>query len=394
MLKNSLKKIPCCGICEQKLFHPLWRLPKLPLTERFGSYCPEKKLAFDQTLVICKNCGHVQLENQLNPELLYTSQDYSFRTAESASSRSSVAFFTEFLNKIASHSFLSFLDIGGNDLYLAKQIGDKAKERYVIDPICQELDGKTIEGIQIYGRFIEEIDLSTHLSPPDLVACRHTLEHIANPRKVLFQLFQECHPDCLYVFEVPCFENLVEGLRFDAVFHQHYHYYDLVSFKRLLWETGGEYLSHSYNHRGSCGGALLITFRRAKKQQEKPILDVSQRINSFMDRIRSFEQSMQLQGASLKQLPTQIFGYGASLMLATLAYHLKTDLSQLTCILDDDPLKDGWTYENVPVTVRHPSKVNPPPNSSYLITSLENTRPIFKRIQDFHPRRILMPLIA
>jgi hypothetical protein len=81
-------------------------------------------------------------------------------------------------------------------------------------------------------------------------------------------------------------------------------------------------------------------------------------------------------------------------MLATMAYHLQTDFSQLDCVLDDDVSRDGATYENIPVTVRHTAKVAPAPNSSYLITSLENIRPIFRRILELNPRRILVPPVS
>lgn len=93
----------------------------------------------------------------------------------------------------------------------------------------------------------------------------------------------------------------------------------------------------------------------------------------------------------LDALPGPVYGYGASLMLATPGYHLQTDFSQLTCVLDDDVARDGATYENIPVTVRHTAKVAPAPNSSYLITSLENIRPICRRILELTPRRILVP---
>ena len=96
----------------------------------------------------------------------------------------------------------------------------------------------------------------------------------------------------------------------------------------------------------------------------------------------------------LDALPQPVYGYGASLMLATLGYHLQTDFSQLTCVLDDDPARDGATYEIIPVTVRNTAKVAPEPNSSYMITSLENIRPIFRRILELTPRRIVVPLIV
>ena len=69
------------------------------------------------------------------------------------------------------------------------------------------------------------------------------------------------------------------------------------------------------------------------------------------------------------------------------------DSEQIDCVLDDDASRDGATYENVPVTVRHTAKVAPAANSSYLITSLENVRPIYRRILELTPRRLLVPLI-
>ena len=81
-------------------------------------------------------------------------------------------------------------------------------------------------------------------------------------------------------------------------------------------------------------------------------------------------------------------------MLTRYAYHLKTDLSMLECILDDDPDKDGTGYVNLPCQIRDSARVEIPADSSFLITSLENIRPIFKRCLEFQPRRILVPTIS
>ena len=66
---------------------------------------------------------------------------------------------------------------------------------------------------------------------------------------------------------------------------------------------------------------------------------------------------MILMREELDALPGPVYGYGASLMLATLGYHLQTDFSQLECVLDDDPERDGITYENIPIGVRHTEKL-------------------------------------
>lgn len=389
-----MKPIQYCGICESSKLNTLWELPALPLTERFGKYDASAKLSFDQKLLMCQGCGHVQLGYQLSPEVLYTHTNYSFRTGESKSAIAGTAFFINFLNQIApDRQFRSLLDVGGNDLYLARQLKGRAAERCVVDPICGPIDGQTVEGIKVFGRMIEKVNLSQDIARPDLVACRHTLEHVSAPAQVIRQLFEECSADCLYVFEIPCFENLVEGMRFDAIFHQHYHYYDIVAFRRLLSECGGEYLGHAYNHQGSCGGAMVIAFKKAKSVQSESV-DLAQRTEWVIGRLAAYQQQMAVASQMLKQMPKKVYGYGASLMLAMLSYHLNTDFNELECVLDDDQSKNGMTYENVPVVVKHPDTEKPPQNSCYIITSLENARPIYRRIQDFKPRRILMPLIS
>lgn len=383
-----------CGISGTNNFHSLWKLPALPLTERFGTFAPGIPLAFDQELLISHPTGHVQLRYQIDPKILYSSSDYFFRTSNSSTSRKSVEFFLSYLNEYRQdHIFKSAVDVGGNDLFVARGLIELSMNTSVVDPICSELDGRMIDGINVIGKFVEDIDFSSDLPRADLVVCRHTIEHISNPRELIDQWFQQCDPECLYVVEVPCYENLNEAMRFDAIFHQHYHYFDLTAFKQLIWECGGEYLSHIFNHQGSCGGALIIIFRRAKTIQLKPYIDINSRIERFERRIAQYKLHMEIMGELLVALPKPVFGYGASLMLSTLGYHLNTDFSELDCLLDDDPSRDGATYENIPVTVRHTALVKPPPNSSYLITSLENIRPIYRRIQELSPRRILVPFI-
>jgi hypothetical protein len=233
--------------------------------------------------------------------------------------------------------------VGGNDLYLAKQMVGRIPDRCVVDPICASIDGQTVDGIKVFGRMIENVNLSQDITRPDLVVCRHTLEHVSTPKQVICQLFEECASDCLYVFEIPCFENLVEGMRFDAVFHQHYHYYDLVTFRRLLAECGGKYLCHTYNYQGSCGGALLIAFRKAHWVQ-KDSADISRRAEWISDRLAIYQQQMRVTSQLLKQAPKNVYGYGASLMQAMMGYHLNTDFNELECVLDDDHSKNNLTY--------------------------------------------------
>ncbi|MDX2187687.1 MAG: class I SAM-dependent methyltransferase [Opitutaceae bacterium] len=373
-------------------FQILWALPDLPLTEKFGRYSPEHAVGYDQALVISRTTGHVQLLHQLPPATLYTESAYSFRTGESAKSRQGVAFFLDFFRRYThGNRFRSIVDVGGNDLYVARAMQSFGDCCTVIDPICAAQDGEIVDGIRIIGRLMEQVDLRTDMPPPDLVICRHTLEHVSDPESVVRQWFRQTTRECLFFVEVPSLECLRESLRFDAIFHQHLHYFDLDSLSHLIWRCGGEVFAHAINRDGSCGGNLLIAFRKADSPERPSPVSVQAKIEAMLREIAHFDAQMATIANRLSSLPKPIFGYGAGLMLATYAYHLKSDLSQLDCILDDDPFKNGGGYENLPVKIALPSLRLPPPGASYLITSLENLRPIAKRIFDLVPARILVP---
>ncbi len=94
-----MKAISKCGISGAEDFHSLWKLPGLPLTERFGPYDPNHDLAFDQELLISLPTGHVQLRNLVQPNLLYDSKNYSFNTGNSEKSRRDVSFFCAYLQQ-------------------------------------------------------------------------------------------------------------------------------------------------------------------------------------------------------------------------------------------------------------------------------------------------------
>jgi hypothetical protein len=385
--------ISSCAVCCHPALDVIWDLPKLPLTEKLGIFDAKKELCKDQKLLICEHCGHVQLGKQISPQTLYSPSEYSFRTSQSNTARHGTQLFFKFFERIKGpNQFHSLLDIGGNDLFLAKMT--QCQDRCVIDPVGANEDGQIIDGVKVIGKLIEHVDFKKEGLQPDLIFCRHVLEHVSKPKELLDRLFQECDPNALYVFEIPCFENLMEANRFDAIFHQHYHYFDLGSFQRMIAEAGGLYIDHVYNRQGSCGGALLIAFRKAKTKVSFDIHDLKLRKEKINQAIREYKSQARLISSQLQKLNKNIYGYGASLMLATLGYHLNTDFSELICILDDDQQKDNIGYQNIPVKVRYTGSIKIEPNANFIITSLENTRSIFKRISELSPRRVILPLVC
>jgi len=384
-----------CAICDSSNLNIAIDLPGLPLT---GIYCQEAMKGpikgIDQRLLICVKCGHIQLLEYISPAVLY-SDNYSFRTSFSVTARQGTSFFLSALNEIVPNKhFNCVLDLGCNDLYLLEQLQGRANVRIGIDPVwASREDQGNDKSITIIGDAIENVDLHLALKTlPDLIVCRHTLEHIYEPRLVLQQLFDVADENTLFLFEVPGFEALVYRLRFDQIFHQHLQYFTIASFRQLLQEVGGVYVSHWENYHD--WGSLLVAFTKKGKRQKQydkiiePMFDIS----AIRKRYAIFRRELSTVNDILKSLKgTIVYGYGAARMLPILAYHLNNDLSSLTALLDDHGVKDGLYYWNLPLIIRHTATITDIGAASIFITAVDSVKPILGKLLTQRPRHIIYP---
>jgi len=392
--KSDVRSRRQCALCGSARLQTVISLPGYPLTGRFSKRKMGKRPAgINQRLLLCGQCGHVQLGSRISPRVLYDAR-YSFRTSASAKARAGTEFFLNFLKSVApKRKFRSVLDVGCNDLYLLRRLAGKAKYRAGIDPIWEGKEKKAAgKGIVVIGGSVEGTDLNRMLpAPPDLVVCRHTLEHIDFPAVVLKKLLDAAADNALFVFEVPGFDTLFERLRFDQISHEHLQYFSLAVFTKLVQSLGGAVLGHRVNRHD--WGALVIAFQKKKAPQGKGRMkgvpyrgnDIRKRYQTFCAHMAGVRKTLDLNKGK------EICGYGAANMLPVLAYYLKSDMSFLKAVLDDDPQKKGWHYWNLPLAVRHSKGVDLS-QVSVMITAVDNAQPILQKLLQNRPKDIVYPL--
>jgi len=250
-----------------------------------------------------------------------------------------------------------------------------------------------ISNIKIVGLTIEDATDQVADFSPTIVLARHTLEHIQDPLAVLMNLFLGTNSDTVFIFEVPFLNNLASSLRFDAVFHQHVHYFDLASVRQLAWSAGGRVLDSAVNHSGSNGGSLLFAIAKGRVQELQETVNVSRKELWLRNQISAFNTQMQTIGIILDELDSPARGFGAGLMLSTLDYHLGGRVSSLLEIMDDDHSKHGLQYKNVDVRVVSTRHSPVEKDGVFLVTSLESSRAIFNRLANLGVRKIIAPIV-
>ncbi|OGL41486.1 MAG: hypothetical protein A3C43_01325 [Candidatus Schekmanbacteria bacterium RIFCSPHIGHO2_02_FULL_38_11] len=382
-----------CAVCNNENLIEIMSMPELPITGLFS----KKKHAdfsegFDQALLWCPECGHGQLRNQINPEILYDSQKYTFRTSLSTTAQHGTEIFLDYLKTLIPNKKIEcIIDVGCNDLYLLNKMKSFGKTRIGIDPIwTSKKPDNDDQNLHVIGGALEDIDLEKALPcKPDLIVCRHTLEHIFDPQTVLKKLIDCSTANTLFLFEMPGFESLITKGRFDQVFHEHLQYFSLSSLSVLLEKCGAELIGFTENYHN--WGALIVAFRKKTSKQKRfkfPFAkeDIERKRNLF------FSQMDNTRKILFEFKNTHIYGYGAALMLPVLAYHLKTDLSFLKAVIDDDKEKDDLFYANLPVQVQHSNKIENTNGLTIFVTAIDNIKPIMTKLFAFRPKHIIYPL--
>src|SRR3989338_4143518 len=260
-----------CAVCNNENLIEIMSMPELPITGLFS----KKKHAdfsegFDQALLWCPECGHGQLRNQINPEILYDSQKYTFRTSLSTTAQHGTEIFLDYLKTLIPNKKIEcIIDVGCNDLYLLNKMKSFGKTRIGIDPIwTSKKPDNDDQNLHVIGGALEDIDLEKALPcKPDLIVCRHTLEHIFDPQTVLKKLIDCSTANTLFLFEMPGFESLITKGRFDQVFHEHLQYFSLSSLSVLLEKCGAELIGFTENYHN--WGALIVAFRKKTSKQKR-----------------------------------------------------------------------------------------------------------------------------
>ncbi len=398
MQNTEIKELAnCCEICSSEI-NSIIELPDLPVTGIYSKTGPDPNIKnFNQELMLCSKCGHGQLRYSVNPGYLYGST-YGFRTSLSDTASKGSIFFSQYLKKLfPNKKFKRIVEFGCNDAYLLRKIHDCGEKILGVDPIWNEKKCELKEkNIQVIGGMIEDVDFQARLGGhPDLVLSQHTMEHVEHPGELLTTLVRLSADDAVFVFEFPCFDQLLEKYRFDQVFHQHLQYYSVQSFITLLNKLNLELIDFTFNY--TYWGAMLVAFKKNKNNKKiENTVDLNKypikNIQAIKQRYSVFRHQMELCKTVLASLNNEkLYGYGGALMLPILGYHLENDFSEFRAILDDDNRKNSLGYVNLPVKIQKPDGLDFS-ELSICLTALDNRRPILKHLESKMPKHIINPL--
>ena len=384
LVKKVLTNCPCC----ERVAKSVIDLPNYPLTEFYKNIDNQaQRYGFiDQEVLFCDRCNHLFLKKILDAQKIYS--NYLTSTISSSGAVICLQNFADFIRGTMSDvSQYSLIDIGGNDSTFLQFFDGKISNLINIDANASAENEK----IKLYKSFVEDFDFDEFKTiGKKIYASSHTLEHLENPVLFIENLAKTINTNDVLYMQFPSLELLIQQRRFDQLCHQHLNYFSLASICETL-NRFGLYIN-KYEFDSSHFGTLRLKASRTSTSnqdicEKRTAHDVSAAYANFSQYYRALNSILEepFEGGQ---------GFGAALMVPTLAYHLPL-INSLNKIIDQNPSRINKRFINLdpPILPMTELELHKP----VLVTAISTkaaTRSIFQKLSTLGVADICIPSVV
>lgn len=346
---------PTCRLCNSPDVGLVLALRPTPPVDAFvkPDRLSEPQPSYPLDLFLCHACGHAQLLDVVSPQILFGSYFY-----ETASSPGLVAHFRQYAEDVVQriHPPASSLavDIGSNDGTLLRFFKAHNLRVLGVDPAAEIARKATASGVETKAAFFalpvaEQIrqayGLATIVTANNVFAHSDDLGAMADGVRALLA------DNGVFVFEVSYVLDMINGMIFDLIYHEHLSYHSVKPLAVFLRRHGLELTDVTPN--ASKGGSLrcvaqLLGGPRTITPAVNSMIEHEDRIGldrpeiyrTWAARIDAISTSVGTLVADLRAQGKTIAGYGASATATVLIYRFGLG-GALEFLVDDIPERQG-----------------------------------------------------
>src|SRR3989338_4399294 len=273
---TAMRRRSDCRLCGSHKLQPLFSLGATPLANEFVSAGdrgkPQERFPLD--VHQCVDCGHVQLLDVVDPELLFRHYVYV-----SATSPVFVDHFRRYAEAMLRYTAMPtgsrVVEIGSNDGTLLRFFKDAGMQVLGIDPARRIAEEATKSGIETLPEFFD-LALTRQLRSQGkgaaLVTANNVFAHADDLHAIVEGVAHLLAPDGLFVFEVSYLLDVFEKTLFDTIYHEHLSYHTVKPLVGFFQRRGMELVDavRVDSHGGSLRG---IVKRRGGRWPVQPSVD-------------------------------------------------------------------------------------------------------------------------
>lgn len=382
-----------CRLCESERLELVVPFTPTPIAD---AYVPrerlhEKQPCYPLDLHFCHACGHVQLIDVVDPEVLFRSYTY-----QSSSSAGLVKHFVEYadsvLRRLAASPQGLAVEIGSNDGTMLRAFQARGWRVLGVDPAREIARRATEAGVETWPEFMTPAlarRIRQERGPAMVVAANNVFAHADDMAGMVDAVRELLAPEGLFVFEASYVVDVVDRMLLGTIFHEHLCYHAVGPLRSFLARHGLELIDVE---RVFIQGGSIIGFAQKAGGPRKPSAEVerlvaeerqrgfdraetykafSTRVNTLRDQVRELLQGLKSRGSPLA-------GFGAARGGTTLIYHFGLG-DFLTYIVDDSPEKHHLFSPGVHIPVLPGEEIYEKKPSHLFLLAWVHAKPILAR---------------
>lgn len=222
-----------CLCCSNSNLNLVIDLGNQPLANNLIHQKDEDYDTYPLALNGCLECGHLQLKYFVDPALLF--DDYSYASGTSNTLKNYFDWFTKECLKIVKPGS-DVLEIASNDGSLIHYLNLAGYKITGIDPAKNLCLSAAEKGFNVICDYWPSEKISKHTTY-DLIIAQNVFAHNPDPYKFLMGIKNALSENGIGVIQTSQAMMFERG-QFDTIYHEHYSFFSISSFKKLIERCG------------------------------------------------------------------------------------------------------------------------------------------------------------
>ena len=241
---KTVAKLKNCRVCGTTALVEVLNFGDLALTGVFPATREEEISSGEVRLLVCNDCGLVQLGDTFPPEEMY-GDNYGYRSGLNASM---VAHLARIARRLEVRADLlpgqTVLDIGGNDGTLLRSYSVSGLNKIGIDPTIAKFSEfyeaeKATNPVTTVPDFFNAKNFDAVSSDRASIVTSIAMFYDLDNPVAFAQDVKHClTPEGIWYFEQSYMPWMLRSGAYDTICHEHLEYYSLTTIKRILDDAG------------------------------------------------------------------------------------------------------------------------------------------------------------
>ena len=336
----------CRGCSGEKLFSAL-DLGELPIANELLLTSESIIEKFPLHLRICADCGLGQVADVVTPERIF--RDYRYLSSMSSTFLKHASDFVT--QQIESLSFLPsdwVLEIASNDGYLLRNFLPHGIRAVGVEPAENVAELSRELGIETISEFFSSqlaLELLKKYGFPKLIIANNVMAHVPDLIDFLKGLAVLCGPGTKISIENPSLSNILVGMQFDTIYHEHYSYLSASSVARLSKIYGlNLYKVEQLQIHGGSNRYWLHKLTEMDFIEDSVERVIAIEINdgiftpknwiAYSEKVKGILNSFHLWLSNAKKTNSKVYGYGAAAKASTILNSIDVGIELIPAIAD------------------------------------------------------------